>query len=99
LLFTGYYFLYSSNYSGYSYSIRWFVTLLPLLWFLAFPFFTVWNRTKVSPYGILFALSTVIAAAGAFDQWPPTALRSAPAFVINWNAHIAPLIARVWSRP
>jgi len=93
-LFAGYYFIYSSNYSGYSYSIRWFVTLIPLLWFLAFPFFIVWSRTKTWTYGTLFAVSTLVAAIGVFDQWPPTLVRSAPAFVINWDAHIAPLIAR-----
>ncbi len=95
--FMGYYFLYSSNYGGWNYSIRWFITLIPLLWFLAFPFFTAWNRTKALTYGVLFAVSAIITAVGALDQWPPTTFRRTPGFVINWDTYVAPWIAKVFS--
>jgi len=91
--FTGYFFLYSSNYSGHSYSIRWFVSLIPILWFFAFPFFMNLTRTKKWVYGALCCVSILIALVGTVDQWPPTLkFSSTPAFVLNWRLEVRPRV-------
>jgi hypothetical protein len=64
-----YYFLASTNYSGWSYSIRWFVAMLPL-WF----FFTaaVWQWLLRMKWLViaLAAASVIYAAGGVADPWP-----------------------------
>jgi hypothetical protein len=82
-IFVGYFSLYTTNQGGFSYSIRWFVTLIPLLWFLAFPFFMQWTRAKAWTYGVLFAVSFLIASVGTFEPWPATLSTHEPAFVLN----------------
>lgn len=84
-IFVGYFSLYTSNYGGFSYSVRWFVTLIPLLWFFSYPFFKQWNRAKAWTYGGLFAVSFLIAIVGAYNPWPATLTSTKPAFVLNWQ--------------
>jgi hypothetical protein len=95
-MFTGYFFFYSSNFAGHSYSIRWFVTLIPLLWFFAFPFFLNLTRTRRCIYGALCSVSFVIAIVGAVNQSPPT-LRfpDTPAIVLNWRMELKPRLKRM----
>jgi len=93
-MFTGYFFLYSSNYGGYSYSIRWFVTLIPLVWFFAFPFFAEWTPAKSRIYTGLFVLSSIVAFTGLWNPWPWTLGTNTPAFVLNWRDRIIPTLAR-----
>jgi hypothetical protein len=100
-MFVGYFCLYTSNYGGFSYSIRWFVTLIPLVWFFAFPFFAQPAHAKAWIYGVLFSLSLIIALIGTLDPWPPTKGGNS-ALLINWRAHVAPhipLLRSLASRP
>jgi hypothetical protein len=95
-LFMGYFFLNSSNYGGHSYSIRWFVTLIPLMWFFAFPYFSNWTNRKMWGFTLLFSFSLLVALVGALDQWPPTLLSPGrPAFAINLRNQVKPMIVRV----
>jgi hypothetical protein len=83
-IFCAYFFVYSSNYGGFSYSIRWFVTLVPLLWFFAFPFFENLTRAKTLLFRALAASGVLIALAGSVDQWPATLkYPDTPAIVLN----------------
>ncbi|MFI7597453.1 hypothetical protein [Actinoplanes sp. NPDC049681] len=61
-----YYLLYSHNYSGWSYSIRWFVPLLPLLFFFLYP--SLAGRLRI-PFFIAFAAGTAIAVIGLINPW------------------------------
>lgn len=67
-----YYFISTTNYGGYSYSIRWLVPMIPLLWFFAFGFFENFTRAKRLVFIGLFAVSVVIAAVGAGNPWART---------------------------
>jgi 4-amino-4-deoxy-L-arabinose transferase-like glycosyltransferase len=67
-----YYFISTTNYGGYSYSIRWLVPAIPLLWFFAFGFFENFTRAKRMVFTGLFAMSMVIAAVGAGNPWAKT---------------------------
>jgi hypothetical protein len=88
--FMGYFFLTSSNYGGGSYSIRWFVTLIPLLWFFAFPFFSNWTPAKKWSYIALCSFSFVVGCVGLLDPWSPTTFfPGTPAFVINSRAVVS----------
>jgi len=68
-----YYAFSSANFSGASYSIRWFVPLLPLWWFFgarALQNLPVWSPWKRCLVGCLCTLSVVYALAGAMNPWP-----------------------------
>jgi hypothetical protein len=95
-IFTGYFFLYTSNFSGGSYSIRWFVTLIPLTWFFAFPFFANWTSAKNRIFLAICSVSMAIAFMGVFNQWTD-AQRSltTPPFVVNWHTSVAPRLYRL----
>lgn len=94
--FMGYFFLNSTNFSGHSYSIRWFVTLIPLLWFFAFPFFSNRTRTKMWCFSALAFVAFLIAVVGVFGQWPPTLLYPGrTAIAINWKDQIKPTIHHI----
>ena len=73
LLIVGYYAFSSANFSGASYSIRWFVPLLPLWWFFGAPVVNGipgWQRwQRVLLLGVC-ALSLFYAFAGTLNQWP-----------------------------
>jgi len=95
-IFAGYFFLYTSNYSGASYSIRWFVTLIPLLWFFGFPFFENWTVPRKWVYLTLCFVSVAVAFVGALNQWPDTLdYPQTPAFVLNWRSAVVPRIDRM----
>lgn len=64
-----YYFLYTSNYGGASYSIRWFVPLLPLLYLGGFGFFANFYGLKKKAFSLVFAASVCIAGIGMTNPW------------------------------
>jgi len=66
----GYYALYSNNYGGASYSIRWFVPLLPLWMFFLYPLLEGRVRWRWVVFFALLAVSVPIAVIGAWDPWP-----------------------------
>lgn len=68
-LIFGYYSVYSTNLSGGSYSIRWFVPFLPILVFSCFPFFEDLTETKKRILKILLVLSIVISSVGIINPW------------------------------
>lgn len=69
LAVVAYYVLFSVNYGGWSYSIRWFVPLLPLWLFFLHPFLVGWGRRRQVVFGGLLAVSVVIAAIGVLNPW------------------------------
>jgi hypothetical protein len=77
-----YYFISTTNYGGYSYSIRWLVPTIPLLWFFAFGFFENFTAAKRMVFTGLFAVSMVIAAVGAGNPWAKTE-NGKPGFLVN----------------
>jgi hypothetical protein len=77
-VFAGYFLVSTTNYSGCSYSIRWFVTFIPLLWFFAAPAMS-WRGGRRALLAGVFAVSLVIAVVGVVDPW--TCRR--PAFTAN----------------
>lgn len=83
LAVAAYYFLTTTNYGGWSYSIRWFVPLLPLLFFFLYPYFEGDNYEdkKAKPFLALLALSMVIAIVGVVDPWSHTS--ESPGFIYN----------------
>ena len=64
-----YYLLYTNNYGGWSYSVRFFVPLVPLLFFFLHPFLEEPTAARKAVFGALFALSTAIAAIGVISPW------------------------------
>ena len=65
----GYYLLFSNNYSGFSYSIRWFVPLLPLLFFFMYPVLDCRLTGVKVLFFALFAAGMVIAIIGLINPW------------------------------
>ncbi|NQT64322.1 MAG: DUF2029 domain-containing protein [Candidatus Marinimicrobia bacterium] len=84
LVLMSYYFIFSSNFGGDSYSIRWFVPCLPFIFFYSYDIGEVMNsnRSKFGIYGLIF-LSTIIALIGAINPWS------------NHLLHPIPLIANI----
>lgn len=83
ILLMGYYFLTTSNYGGYSFSIRWFVPLIPIIFFFAFRFFEKPGKIKTAVFAVLLTVSIGIALVGAINPW------SDPTF------HPIPLLANI----
>jgi hypothetical protein len=77
-----YYLLASSNYAGSSYSIRWFVPLIPITFFFTHPFFEHMNTKKEAFFKVLLIISICIAAAGLVDPWSGAKKNDAP-FITN----------------
>ena len=75
-----YYALASTNYGGWSYSIRWFVPLLPLLLFFTYSYFEGLAGSR--SFRWLLALSILIALVGAANPWSDPAFSPVP-FVGN----------------
>lgn len=84
LILMSYYFLFSSNYGGWSYSIRWFVPLLPLLCFYLFEMDYLTRRPGSSRlfYGLV-TVSIIIALIGLINPWS------------NQDLSLVPLIANL----
>jgi hypothetical protein len=77
-----YYVLFTSGYSGWSYSIRWFVPLLPLLFFFLYPYFEAYDHKRDARFRVLLAVAVVIAFVGALNPWSDGSLSRAP-FIAN----------------
>jgi hypothetical protein len=72
----------TNNYGGWSYSIRWFVPLLPLLFFFLYPYFESYSPNRARPFRVLLCVAIVIAFVGAIDPWSHSDLSEVP-FVAN----------------
>ena len=84
IVLMSYYWLFSSNYGGWSYSIRWFVPVLPLIYFNLYEldYLSDWRWNKP----VLWALaicSIIIAGIGLINPWS------------NLDIHAIPIIANV----
>lgn len=64
-----YYAAFSSNYSGWSYSIRWFIPMLPLSFIFLIPTAITLYRTKRWLFITILAVSIGIAFIGAVNPW------------------------------
>jgi hypothetical protein len=78
LIIVFYYLLFTNDYGGRSYSIRWFVPLLPLLFFFIHPFFENFNLKRRRIFMSLFSISTVIACIGMINPWSNNSLSQIP---------------------
>ncbi len=78
-VFIGYYAAETTNYGGDTYSVRWFVPIIPLLWFFSPPYFKLLGRTKRLLLGVLTIYSVIIAVMGTVNPWTPLI----PAFTTN----------------
>jgi len=81
-LIFGYYSFYSTNLSGGSYSIRWFVPFLPMIIFFSFPFFEEMKEIKNRIIKLLLILSIIISTVGIINPWSKT-YYSENSFVAN----------------
>jgi hypothetical protein len=88
LIFVFYYFLFTDSYGGWSYSIRWFVPLLPLLFFFIHPFFENFNLKRRRIFTTLFSIATIISCIGIINPWSNGSLSEIP-LVSNIKALIA----------
>jgi hypothetical protein len=77
-----YYVFFTDNYGGWSYSIRWFVPLLPLLFFFLFPYFEVYSHKRARQFRALLGVAIAIAFVGATDPWSDGSLSGTP-FIAN----------------
>lgn len=73
-----YYLVFTNNYGGWSYSIRWFVPFIPLLFFFIYPFFEDFTDNKRILFTFLFILSSTIAVIGIINPWSNETLSSIP---------------------
>ena len=73
-----YYLIFSNNYGGWSYSIRWFVPLLPLWFFFMYPFLENLNVARKALFLTLFSVSTAIAMVGLASPWSNMSLSRYP---------------------
>jgi hypothetical protein len=64
-----YYVLFTKNCSGWSYSIRWFVPLIPILHFFIYPYFYNLDFKKNVTFYILAIVSILIALIGLINPW------------------------------
>lgn len=70
LVIIGYYALWSNNFSGASYSIRWFVPLLGLWFFFLHPLLERRGWWPLALFGVLLAVAIPIAVIGTWNPWP-----------------------------
>lgn len=77
-----YYWATTNNYGGWSYSIRWFVPLIPLVLFFSHPFFQHYDRRRAAYFHILLVVSLMLAFVGAINPWSPVTY-SEISFVAN----------------
>lgn len=66
----GYYALWSNNFSGAAYSIRWFVPLLPLWMFFLHPLLEKPGWWRMGLFLVLLLVSVPIAVIGTSNPWP-----------------------------
>ena len=79
-----YYWLFSSNYGGWSYSIRWFVPVLPLIFFYLYEldYLSDWRWYKAF-WRAVFICSIIIAGIGLINPWS------------NQDIHTIPIMANL----
>jgi hypothetical protein len=77
-----YYWLMTNNFAGWSYSIRWFVPLLPLMLFFLFAFFESFTARRRAVFHVVLGVSVLIAGVGAINPWSALVYDDAP-FVAN----------------
>jgi hypothetical protein len=77
-----YYWLTTNNYGGSSYSIRWFVPLIPVLLFFLYPFLEDFNGRRAMQFRALLGVSILIAFVGAINPWSQVIYSEAP-FIAN----------------
>ena len=84
IILMSYYWLFSSNYGGWSYSIRWFIPVLPLILFYLYDLESLgkwrWNKTI---FYALVVCSVIIAGIGLINPWS------------NLDAHTIPIFANL----
>lgn len=79
LILMTYYFVFSSNYGGWSYSMRWFVPLLPLLFFYLFDMEHITqNPTHAKVLWGLIICAFIIATIGLINPWSSQDLSNIP---------------------
>ena len=84
LILMTYYFVFSSNFGGWSYSIRWFIPLLPLLYFYLYDVRTILKlRHMKRVLGLLTIISIGVAMVGIINPWS------------NPEYHVIPFIANL----
>ncbi len=81
IILMAYYFLFSSNFGGWSYSIRWFVPVLPLIFFYLFDLDALGTRRwgKAILWSLI-AISIIIAVIGLINPWSSPELHVIPLF-------------------
>jgi CDP-diglyceride synthetase len=89
-----YYWVTSDNTAAWSYSIRWIVPLLPLLFFFLYPYFEVLNKRRETVFQALLCVSVVIATVGALNPWSPL-----PYSQISFVANIKQFVAHLHRPP
>lgn len=77
-----YYVLFTSGYGGWSYSIRWFVPLLPLIFFFLYPYFERYDEKRPGRFRALLGVAVAIALVGALEPWSDGSLSAVP-FIAN----------------
>jgi hypothetical protein len=99
IVLVSYYILTSTNYGGYSYSIRWFVPLLPLWMFFLYPLLEKPGRWRWVVFFILLAVSVPIAVIGTWNPWSYGSLDWTPlrANVISMPGMAQSLWESIWS--
>jgi len=85
-----YYFTMTNNYGGWCYSIRWFVGMLPLLFFFMYSFFENFSVVRCRIFLLLFVVSVLVAAIGLVNPWSNLRLSEIPII-----ANIAELLIRL----
>jgi hypothetical protein len=86
-----YYWFTTNNFAGWSYSIRWFVPLLPLLMFFIYPCLSGFDkRSHVRAFQTLLCISVILAFVGALNPWSPL-IYSEISFLANIEQFISHL--------
>jgi hypothetical protein len=78
LIIIFYYLVFTNNYGGHSYSFRWFVPMLPLLFFFGYPFFEKVSIKRKQIFMTLYYLSVIIACIGLINPWSNTSYSKSP---------------------
>lgn len=77
-----FYSFFTKDIGGWSYSVRWFVCLLPFLILLSFPYFEKVTKMKKIVLVILFSLGMIISLVGVINPWSKDYYSEVP-FIAN----------------
>ena len=94
LIVFGYYAVMTKHQSGCSYSIRWFVPMIPLLYFFLYPVFTKGKAVSLVVFSVLLSCSIVLALAGVINPWSDLSISERP-FITNL-VELGWMISRSW---